>query len=502
MNFFKKILRKYIIPIGIPVGILIYMFPPEQDKSQKSIHSLIQEETRERTKSESRIQKERNYAPIGEVVKCEDIFDKSKNHIGKKCFDKNRKLHGEYIKKYTNGVTALQGHYNHGKRIGNWWEMSENNNILFSGKFWDDRAEGWIKTYYDKNKNSDSESMRSKCFYIDGKKDGECTEFYIETLVLGERRIKPYKKISHHKQGKSVGKHYTFYRNQTLRTRESYQEGKLLMREEFFPAYRANTVRGSVLNGKGNYTEGRLFRAEIFKKENDYKKNGVEYYFADNTIKIGLAAYKNGKKDGYERRYPSTRNGTQYYTGLVDNRGGKIPILDASSRPYYTAHWKDGKLDGEVQVKDIFNPGEWNKFNGWYKNGKADNSLVGRSRAGTKLFSLFLKEGKFDGLQTVNGSGGFSSSAQYKNGVFVSGKGRGKTDETFKRDLRRILDSNGFFKYYGTDNMGIELSQLFKFIVNKRQLVKQKRPSADKVMTSTSPRSILEEDMLGTPADE
>jgi len=188
MNLFRKTLFKLILPILIPIAALIYIFPPEKDKTQTTILPSIKETLKTKDIAASKSAPERDYSPQGAPEKCENIFDKSKNHIGIKCFDKRGRLHGEYIKKYKNGVTALQGEYNHGKRTGNWWEMSKNNNILFAGKFWQGQPVGWVKTYYDRNKKTDRESIRSECFYIDGKKT-ESVESIIRRFLflVGER---------------------------------------------------------------------------------------------------------------------------------------------------------------------------------------------------------------------------------------------------------------------------------------------------------------------------
>lgn len=516
-NTLKHLLLKYIIPIGIPVLILIAIFPPEtkgdleeQRKIKNSPNSLIAQAKRQQTalkKEHSQKSKHDKYTHEGESVRCEEIYDESKNHISTNCYDENGKLQGRYTEKYQNQSTKFDGFYTHGKKSGPWYEFGEDGSLLLEGRYWDGKADGWITTYYNIKKNEKNRishgEVRSKCFFVDGKADGKCKTYYPQILTWGPQKHNLIRKISNYRNGKKSGMQYTFYRNQNLLRKESYENGIISLRIEYFVKYRSNRAVSYAGSGTTVYDTGSVFKIEKF-DEKGMRENGTSIWKAKNGGIIGSVQYKNGKKDGIEERMASTLDGVQKYGMREGGQGGKIPLQLRVSRPYVTRIWKNGKLNGRSVVRNIYaNQREYEKLSASYKNGKAHGRIYGRGYTGRMAFSLSTVEGKLDGEQVLSRiSGEWYAKAIYRNGVFVSGEKFGKTDKEFRKSLINNLKQNEFLSYYGADKAGIEMSRFFKFVLPKDKIKPEYVPSAEEVMLSTDPRSIIEEDMLGHAADK
>ena len=310
-------------------------------------------------------------------------------------------LHGAFTEYYANGKKKAERHFLNGKAHGKFVDYASNGKIEREVNYKNGEQDG-AEVLYDSEGN-----VRSTAVYSEGKETG-----------LKKQQIKSstgdYELTANYKDGKFDGDYSEIFTNGNVKVKGHYTNGKKDGAWEF---------------GK---KDGNKIRTEEY--ANDDKIKETIYYNDGSSIEV-VRELKNGKKNGWERKY-DFREGTltseiYYRDGVVSSNTGNSGSASgnssglakqtkqvSSSDGIYiqTFYQNNGKYEGEYAEQWVEGDKAM-KTKGQYQNGKKTGLWVYFDSYGNKQKEESYANDKLEGKQTIYEGNAVSKYYHYKNDI-------------------------------------------------------------------------------------
>ncbi|GHT64689.1 hypothetical protein AGMMS50239_22850 [Bacteroidia bacterium] len=277
-------------------------------------------------------------------------------------------LDGPYKEYYSDGSVKVSRNYVKGKPDGKFLQYASNGKIESEVNFKDGLQNG-PEIHYDSEGN-----IRSQTNYATGKATGK------EVKNIGDYVQTAY----YDKEGKYDGEYSEIFTNGNVQKKGRYVNGK---------------KEGVWEYGKKN---GQKTRTDVYANDEKIKET---LYYTDNTVEV-VRELKNGKKNGWERKYNfgdgNIKSEIFYKDGEVSSDTGSGPVkrtkqISSNIGGYVqTLYEVNGKYEGEY-TEQWLEGTKGMKTKGQYKNGKKTGHWVYEDEYGKKQKEENYLDGELEG---------------------------------------------------------------------------------------------------------
>lgn len=313
-------------------------------------------------------------------------------------------LNGTYKEYYSDGSVKESRNYIKGKPDGKFISYDQHGKVSAEKSYKNGLEDGPDIKYDAEGK------IRSETRYINGKAQGKSTQQISSNG--GDYTI-----TCNYSDGVYDGEYAEIFTNGTIKTKGKYIKGKKDGTWEY------------------NKKDGQKIRTDGYSNDDKIKET---IYYTDGTVEV-VRELKNGKKNGYERKYTygdgSLKSELYYQDGELastpattgnssskNNSGTKSGMVKqtkqiASNEHNYTQTFYqiNGKYEGEYLEQ--YTDGGAIKAKGQYSNGQKQGVWVYEDIRGRKAKEETYSNGKLNGLRTRYNEGIIEESQEYKDDV-------------------------------------------------------------------------------------
>ncbi len=301
-------------------------------------------------------------------------------------------LNGVYKEYYSDGAVKASRNYVKGKPEGKFIQYGANGKIESEVNFKNGVQDGAEIRYDSQGK------VRSQANFSEGKTIGK------EVRNISSNTGDYVQTANYNKEGKYDGEYSEIFTDGKVRMKGQYKNGK---------------KEGTWEYGKKN---GQKIRTEVYNNDEKVKET---IYYTDNTVE-SVKELKNGKKNGWERKYNygdgTLKSEIFYKDGEVSSETGsglaKQTKQISSNIGGYTQTFYEvnGKYEGEF-TEQWLEGAKGIKSKGQYKNGKKNGLWVYEHKSGKKEKEENYINGVLNGsYKTYSDNGKLYETYEYTNG--------------------------------------------------------------------------------------
>jgi antitoxin component YwqK of YwqJK toxin-antitoxin module len=278
-------------------------------------------------------------------------------------------LNGQNKEYYEDGSVKVSRNFVKGKPDGKFLRYSSNGKIESEINYKNGLQDG-PEIRYDSESN-----IRSQSNYAAGKTTGKEIKNYEDYVQTA----------NYNKEGKYDGEYSEIYTNGNIKQKGKYINGK---------------KDGTWEYGKKN---GQKTRTDVYANDEKIKET---LYYTDNTVEV-IRELKNGKKNGWERKYNygdgNLKSEIFYKDGQVSSETGSGGPVKQTKQ--ITGNWGvyvqtfyeiNGKYEGEY-TEQWMEGTKGMKTKGQYKNGKKTGRWIYEDKYGKKEKEETYLDGELDG---------------------------------------------------------------------------------------------------------
>jgi len=295
------------------------------------------------------------------------------NKLAEESVYDNGVLNGPYKEYYPDGSIKISRNYVQGKPDGKFIQYGSNGKIESEVNYKNGLQDG-TEIHYDSEGN-----IRSQSNYASGKASGK------EVKNISSNTGDYVQTASYNKEGKQDGEYSEIFTNGKIKEKGQYVNGK---------------KDGIWEYGK---KDGQKIRTDVYANDEKIKET---IYYNDNTVEV-VRELKNGKKNGWERKYNfgdgNLKSEVFYKDGEVSSETGsggpvkQTKQISSNLGAYVQTFYEiNGKYEGEY-AEQWQEGAKGMKAKGQYKDGKKTGLWVYENEYGKKVKEENYLNGELDG---------------------------------------------------------------------------------------------------------